>query len=513
MPVQMLDQGPEIPGCRCDSTANVRPLMPRRRPAGGASRNVTIIGHNGQVISAVGLFVGGDIHVQVYTASAELEIQLAPYPGVSVHLVDADYAQRPADLPPPPYFVAIDQMDVAQRIKGWLPDTVARFVIGSERVLRQRTPGFLHLHESAAQLRRRLDVRLATLRRVDRLMELARGAQRGLILMYGDPDPDAIGAALGLRAIWAAAGRTPLIRYTGEVQRYQNKLLLSWLRVEIERLEPAELASADLLAVVDAQPSFWKEHPPRARVVIDHHPVRESCDAEYQDLRANYGATSTIITEYLSEAGMSIDRQLATALLYGITTDTDDLKRNAGPADIAAYELLQHRADATFRARLDKSQIPMQVLDWIAWGIGHRIVHRDLCLIHFGNVPTSDIMVQVADLVLLTHGIAWVVCSGIRKDDNGRRLVVVFRSDGHHCDVGKRARDAFSDIGSAGGHRTMARAEIPLEDQDHETVVALLVDNLFPRIAPSRRRRMRQTLLRHLDARRPADPDIYELGS
>jgi nanoRNase/pAp phosphatase (c-di-AMP/oligoRNAs hydrolase) len=487
--------------------------MPRRHSAEGASRDATIIGHNHQVVAAVGLFVGGGIRVRVYTASAELEEQLALYPGVSVTVVDGDFAQRPADLPPPPYFVAVDQLDIAGRIRDWLPETVARFVLGSERLLRKRIPGFLHLHESAAAVRRRLEVRLATLRRVDRLMELARGAARPLILMYGDPDPDAIGAALGLRAIWAAAGRTPLVRYTGEVQRYQNKLLLSWLRVEIERLRPEEQEQADLVAVVDAQPGFWREAPPRAQVVIDHHPRREDTAADYLDLRSDYGATSSIVTEYLSEAGLAIDRQLATALLYGITTDTDDLKRHAGPADIAAYELLQHRADATFRARLDKSQIPMPVLDWISWGIGHRVVHRDLCLIHFGNVPTADIMVQVADLVLLTHGIAWVVCSGIRKDDNGRRLVVVFRSDGHHSDVGKRARDAFADIGSAGGHRTMARAEIPLDDQDHETVVALLVDNLFKRMAPSRRRRMRQTLVKHLEARRPADPDTYELGA
>jgi len=487
--------------------------MPRRLPADGASRDVTIIGHNGQVVPAVGLFVGGGIRVRVYTVSSELEVQLAPYPGVTVSVLDDDYEQRPEDLPPPPYFVAVDQAEVAIRIRTWLPDTVARFMLGSERLLRKRIAGFLQLHESSVAVRERLETRLITLCRVDRLMGMARIAQRGLILMYGDPDPDAIGAALGLRAVWAAAGRTPIIRYTGEVQRYQNKLLLSWLKVAIERLDPDELAEADLVAVVDAQPGFWRESPPRAQVVIDHHPRREDTDADYLDLRPDYGASSTIITEYLSEAGLPIDRQLATALLYGITTDTDDLKRHAGAADIAAYELLQHRADATFRARLDKSQIPMPVLDWISWGIGHRVVHRDLCLIHFGNVPTADIMVQVADLVLLTHGIAWVVCSGIRKDDNGRRLVVVFRSDGHHSDVGKRARQAFEDIGSAGGHSTMARAEIPLDNQDHEAVVELLVDNLFKRMAPSRRRRMRQTLMRYLDARRPADPDTYELGA
>lgn len=488
------------------------PRPPRVRFA-TATRSVTVIGHNHQVVPTVGLFVGGGIRVRVYTNSTELEMQLAPYPGVSVSVVAADYEERPADLPPPPYFVAIDQPEGAARVRAWLGDTVAVFLLGSERVLRRRTPGFLHLHQSSAALRRRLNERLATLTRVDRLMAMARGAKRPLVLMYGDPDPDGIGAALGLRTIWAAAGATPRVRYTGEVQRYQNKLLLSWLKIEIERLHPEELAEADLVAVVDAQPGFWKESPPVAQVVIDHHPVREDTSAAYIDLRPDYGATSTIITEYLSEAGLPIDRQVATALIYGITTDTDDLKRHAGPADIAAYELLQHHADTGFRARLDKSQIPMAVLDWISWGIGHRVVHRDLCLIHFGNVPTADIMVQVADLMLLTCGIAWVVCAGVRKDDNGRRLVVVFRGDGHHGDVGKRARLAFAKIGSAGGHRTMARAEVTLEDQDGEQVVDLLVDSLFGRLSPKRRKRMRQTLLQHMAARRPADPDTYELGA
>ncbi|MCS6969703.1 MAG: DHH family phosphoesterase [Planctomycetota bacterium] len=486
--------------------------MPRRQAVPSATRLVTIIGHHQQVVATVGLFVGGDIRVRVYTAWAPLEEQLAPYPGVQVTVVP-DYGSRPPDLPPPPYFVAVPRREELVQIASWLPETVARFVIGSERLLKRRIPGFLQLHESAAVLRRRLETRLATLRRVDALLAMARASERPLVLLYGDPDPDAIGAALGLRALWHAAGKTAAIRYTGEIQRYQNRLLLSWLKADIARLRAEELAAADLVAVVDAQPGFWREDAPRARVVIDHHPLREDTVAEFVDVRPDYGATSTILSEYLSEAGLPIDRKLATALLYGITTDTDDLRRHTQSADIAAYERLQRRADAGFRQRLDKSQIPAAVLDWIAWGIAHRVVHRDLCLIHFGAVPTADIMVQTADLVLLTHGIAWVVASGIRSDDAGRRLIVVFRSDGHRCDVGKRARDAFADIGSAGGHRTMARAEIPLAEQNDETVIALLVDNLLRRMAPSRRRRLRDILARHLSDSGPHRPHDHELSA
>lgn len=475
----------------------------------GAARQVTIIGHNGQVMPTVGLCVGGDIRVRVYTAAPQLEEQLAPYPGVQVTLV-SDYASRPPDLPGPPYIVAVHQPEELAQVRAWLPETVARFAIGSERLLRRAGAGFLRLHESAAALRRRLEARLATLRRVDALLAMARAAQRPLILMYGDPDPDAIGAGLALRALWQQAGRSAPVRYTGEVQRYQNRLLLSWLKADIARLRDEELEAADLVAVVDAQPGFWRERPPPARVVIDHHPLREDTAAEFTDVRPEYGATATILAEYLSEAGLRIDRKLATALLYGITTDTDDLRRKAHTADIAAYELLLRRCDASFRQRLDKSQIPASVLEWIAWGIQHRVVHRDLCLIHFGAVPTADIMVQTADFVLLTHGIAWVVASGIRDDEQGRRLVVVLRSDGHRCDVGRRARDAFADIGSAGGHRTMARAEIPLAEQNDETVIALLVDNLLRRMAPARRRRLREVLRQQLAAGGPSRPSVHE---
>ena len=41
---------------------------------------------------------------------------------------------------------------------------------------------------------------------MDRLRDIARGAELPLILMYGDPDPDAIAAACGLATIWRLAG-------------------------------------------------------------------------------------------------------------------------------------------------------------------------------------------------------------------------------------------------------------------------------------------------------------------
>ncbi len=469
---------------------------------------MTCIGHGAPLVATVQFLVAAGHPVRVYSADPGAEEALSVY-GADVRRIEPGYATRPEDLPPPPYVCTLDRAELLARVRSWLPATAACFqAVGRRRPAR----GWIQLLPQFDEAARRLGARLAALERVDRIQAMARTAQRPLILMYGDPDPDAIGAAMGLDAILRAAGAEPALRYTGDIQRYQNRLLLKYLRRRITRLDADELAASDLVCVVDAQPGFWREGTPNAHVVIDHHPVREDTRADYLDLRPDYGATSTILCEYLDAAGLPIPRPLATALLYGITTDTDDLRRHAGPSDIAAYELLHPRCDRAFMDRLQKSQIPVSLLDPIAWGISHRVVYRDLALIHFGEIATPDICVQVADLLLLTCGITVVVCAGIVGRGEQRRLVVVFRGDGYHMDVGRRARDAFAEVGSAGGHRTMGRAEIPLADAvSAEESAALLVDRLFRRMSPTRRQRLLRMLREHLAAPRPADPDDFEL--
>lgn len=473
-------------------------------------RQVTIIGDNGHILPTVGFFVGGGVPVRVYTAKPELEHHLAPYPGVQVSLVPAGYADKPADLPEPPYFLAVEGEDEAVSIRSWLPATVATFMLGSEHKRRALASGFLSLTTSSTALRLDVSRRLETLRRFDQLIALARRARHALILLHSNPDPDAIGAAMGLATAWRTVGCEAAIRYTGEVKRYQNRLLISYLKADIEELADDELAQADLVAVVDAQPGFWNGDAPVAAVVIDHHPRRKDTTGTFVEVRSDVGATSTIVAEYLIEADIPIPKPVATALLYGLETDTDHLNRHTSAADIRVYEALHPRADHHFLDRLDKSRIPMPVLDWIAWGISHRVVVRDMMLIHFGSVPTPDIMVQVADLVLLTHGIWWVVCAGVYDG----RLIAVFRGDGHHQDVGRRAAQAFTRLGSAGGHRTMGRAEIELGDHGTaESSVELLINNLFKRMGYGRRRKIINLLLANIQGPGPADHTEFEFGA
>jgi len=60
--------------------------------------------------------------------------------------------------------------------------------------------------------------------------------------------------------------------------------------------------------------------------------------------------------------------------------------------------------------------------------------------------------------------VTWSIVSGIYKD----KLVIIVRNDGLRKDAGKYLNKQFGHLGSAGGHKSMARAEIPLKNLTHE---------------------------------------------
>lgn len=457
-------------------------------------RRVTLIGQNNQLVSLTQLFCRADIEVEVYTADERIYEHLTLFKGVTMHAISPQYTSRPVDLPPPPYFLCLDNPALAQRVKEWLPPTQAMFLVRSVSRLSKDTSGLLRLSEPDSQVRSNLLKRLSNLTRVDRLMEMARSAKKPLIVMYGEPDPDAIGAALGLAHLWRLAGASVGFRSMREVSRYQNRLLTQYTKEPIRLIDSEELAESDLVALVDAQPSFWKSNPPKFDVVIDHHPLRDACDASFVDIRPEYGSTSTILTEYLTDAGIGIPRKIATSLLYGLITDTGDLSRNTGRADIEAYQDVHAKADHHFISRLQKSVIPRPILDGLAWGIQHRVVVGEAMVVHYGPIETPDLLVQTADFLLLTLGIWWVAIAGISEG----KLIIVFRGDGHRQDVGTRARAAFGRKGSAGGHRTMGRAEIPLTDETTDETISILVEGLFRRFKPKRRQSLIRQFRDHL---------------
>jgi nanoRNase/pAp phosphatase (c-di-AMP/oligoRNAs hydrolase) len=188
------------------------------------------------------------------------------------------------------------------------------------------------------------------------------------------------------------------------------------------------------------------------------------------------------MTEYLLAARVKIPKKLYTALLYGIRSDTTNFERDASLEDIGAYYLNFMRANRQLVRRIELNQIPDRFLKYFDYAYHHRRRYRDRVICFLDAVDSTDVCVQVADFFLRVINVFYVVVAGIVKD----RIIIVFRGDGYRQDCGAIARKSFGNIGNAGGHRSAARVEIPIEtlktvldnDLSQEAVDRFLVQRL-----------------------------------
>ena len=70
-----------------------------------------------------------------------------------------------------------------------------------------------------------------------------------------------------------------------------------------------------------------------------------------------FGATSTMVGWLMLENGIIPDARVATALTYGIKTDTMELARGAGPLDEQVYRDVYSFADKRILARIQRARL------------------------------------------------------------------------------------------------------------------------------------------------------------
>ena len=296
-------------------------------------------------------------------------------------------------------------------------------------------------------------------KKVERIRSLF-GERKVHILLQHDPDPDAIGSALALRELLGRNRPTTPIVTFGEVTRPENLAMLRLLDIQIDRITYEELhKDGARLAMVDVQPPYFDRSLGRVDLVVDHHPKRTAFKARFADLRTAYGATSTIFTEYLRAAGMEPTQRLATALLYGIKTDTLFLERGSNPADLSAFTFLFPFASKAMIARIERPALPREDLEALGRALSRLQLDNSVAVIHMGEINREDVIPQMAEFCLQIEGVEWGVVSGVVKD----RVVISVRNVGYVKSAGEIMKKLYDDIGSAGGHRAMAKAVVPLD--------------------------------------------------
>jgi nanoRNase/pAp phosphatase (c-di-AMP/oligoRNAs hydrolase) len=305
----------------------------------------------------------------------------------------------------------------------------------------------------------RWHIRLAkTMRLVEVVKAHFQAAESILILLQDDPDPDAIASGLALRQVLGRNKQTAPLGSFGRVTRPENIAMVKLLEIEIEKITKANIKHFDRIAVVDLQPPHLASPPSEIDLVIDHHPEQFTYKSHIKDIRPNYGATSTILVEYLLCSNNSIGTRLATAMLYGIKSDTFALSREVNEWDVQAFSYLYPLANQNLMRRIERPELPPAALDALSLALKNRRLIDKVAFVNLGRVERDDLIPQMADFALSFEGIEWAFVSGV-YDSN---YIISVRNVGYVRAAGRVLKEAFGDIGSAGGHASMAKAIIPL---------------------------------------------------
>lgn len=302
--------------------------------------------------------------------------------------------------------------------------------------------------------------RLEAERRAYCLRQFAAGDDVVPILIHSDPDPDAVSSALAvMKLLGGSPQRTPIVTLD-EMTRPENRRMAELLHIGVTRITRDELMRFERVITVDTQPEGLQEDGWPRFAVIDHHPVGRGYAADFSDVRPHYGATATMLTEYLRGVDEKlIGKGLATALLYGIRTDTDILTRGVTSADVTAYAYLQTRADAHLVRRFERSSYSRDIARAFGTALACAEHDDDLVVVCPGALDEDEayVLADLADFCLSIENITWVVAAA----EIGDQLIFTIRHIGSAQGAGTLAH-AIADLGGAGGgHAAMARAMLP----------------------------------------------------
>jgi nanoRNase/pAp phosphatase (c-di-AMP/oligoRNAs hydrolase) len=283
-------------------------------------------------------------------------------------------------------------------------------------------------------------------------------ADRVLILLHNDPDPDAMASGLALRNLLRRTKTTAIIGAIQGVTRPENLRMANLLDIHVEQVTPATLADFERIATVDVQPHYFGGLLERVDLVIDHHPEQPGYNAVFKDIRADYGSTSTILVEHLRAVDVNISERTATAMLYAIKSDTLFFARNTNRSDLEAFTFLYPLADAALIRKMEGAEITRERLDFVLRAHQAASLDEQVFAAFLGATPREDLITYVADFFLQLEDVKWTIISGLVNDT----LIVSVRNLGYSRNAGEFVKKAFSDVGSAGGHRALAKAVVPM---------------------------------------------------
>lgn len=305
---------------------------------------------------------------------------------------------------------------------------------------------------------------------LDRLVETAVGHARVVVLTHDNPDPDSLASAVGVAwLLERLAGLPSKVAYGGIVGRAENRALVKVLKLPVVPVARLTVDETDFVAIVDTQPECGNHSlPDRALLdaVIDHHPARpSSAEVPFVEVGGSFGATASIVTTYVRASGLTPTPALATALFYGIKSDTRDLGREFEPIDVDNYHWLFPMVDHQALSQIEHPKLPATYFAALHHALGNARRHDEAVVADLEQVYAPDLVAEVADRLLLLEKMRWSLALGEYEDN----LYLSIRTHDRRMNAGRLVQQVLRDEGgSAGGHGTMAGGRISLPADPRE---------------------------------------------
>ena len=298
--------------------------------------------------------------------------------------------------------------------------------------------------------------------RIEQLASLCR-SKTVYIQTHNFPDPDAIASAFGLQKLLRHYGVESTLCYAGRIDKLSTSKMLQMFQIEMHSYDTlqAQMHPSDCIICVDSQKNTGNltDFIGQEMAAIDHHPTFTKVDYQYADLRIT-GACASIIAEYFAEAGLTPDRDTATALLYGIKMDTLQFSRGVTPLDISMFGFLHPLIDPDMLKNLECNNLEFRDLRAYGAAIKHIKVFDT---VGFSCIPFScpdALIATISDFMLSLEEVQVSVIFSFRAD--GIKFSVRSEiSDIHAGDLVHKVLRAF---GTGGGHAGMAGGLIPQQN-------------------------------------------------
>ncbi len=327
---------------------------------------------------------------------------------------------------------------------------------------------------------------LACRTRSDGLLAAILPFDRVVVVSHVNPDADSLASMLGIQALveFSQPGKPVILTVDGMIARSENRAMVELMSVPVVPVETVVTDPDTAVVMVDTQPHTGRRYSEAAmpQVVIDHHETGGVlAGVLFSDIRMHMGATSTMVTGYLIEQGVAVTPELATALLYGIESETTGYPRESTSLDDEALIWLFPRADKDLLAQIRNPKLPQSHFATFQTALANAFLYDKLVVAWCGTVTQPDIVAEIADFFVRFDRVDWSLAAGVFEN----RMKLSLRSGWLGGRAGEILNTVVNGLGTAGGHDKRAGGAVTLPDLGAETQEALL-------------RTIRQRLLDHL---------------